>query len=318
MIDLQKMLRDKQLIQFWICISLDIQRILKHTLGIAPDTDLAVYEVLDQLQSYIKCQCNEALRRGELFCTKQDNGELFFNFYKHLKNLAEEVNLYSGDPLTRADTQLKMVALIGVRDEELIQRLISMDTRASLRDIVNCYHLYKTTRSTTSTIHSLPTQLCTISSYNMDKHQTKKDTSHQTSVSGHFEKPPISLPTSVTSGPWHGPGKCLTAEGTCHNCNHWSHWSNTTKCHTKDAQCHFCSKTGHYDRCCQTRMKDNGQDGSSSRGADVTVMGKFHLDFLCIPRSSLHSPSSATMLTADGSKMALLPWFFTGYPPPQH
>ncbi|KAK7067862.1 hypothetical protein SK128_002067, partial [Halocaridina rubra] len=56
-----KMLRENRLIQLWMCMSLDVQRILEHTLGIAPDTDLTLNDILDQLQSYTKCQHNEAL-----------------------------------------------------------------------------------------------------------------------------------------------------------------------------------------------------------------------------------------------------------------
>ncbi|KAK7084072.1 hypothetical protein SK128_010733 [Halocaridina rubra] len=215
MADLQKRPQEKQLIQFWMCMSLEVQRVLEYSLGISPDTDLL------------------------------------------------EVDLCSGDPVTSAGTQLKIVVLMGVRDEELIKCLILMETWASLKDVLNCCYTNEATQGTASAIHSSPSQLCTISSYKRTKSQTKEDSSHRTSDSGHRENPPTSHPTSVKSGPCqfcehqHGPGKCPTAEVTCHNCG------NTAKCTTKDAQCHFCSKTGHYDKCCRTKMKDNGQGGSS-------------------------------------------------------
>ncbi|KAG0724063.1 Pre-mRNA-splicing factor CWC25 [Chionoecetes opilio] len=111
-----------------MAVSLDIQRILEHTLGIAPDTSLTVTEVLDTLQSHFKNQRNEALRRRELLCCKQADSESFSDFFVFLKNLAEEVDLCTGNAMTCAEIQLKMVLLMGVRDEELIQRLISLDT----------------------------------------------------------------------------------------------------------------------------------------------------------------------------------------------
>ncbi|KAG0727325.1 hypothetical protein GWK47_034889 [Chionoecetes opilio] len=63
MLDSQRLLRHKQLIQLRMAVSLDVQRILEHTLGIAPDTSLTVTEVLDTLKSHFKSQRNEALRR---------------------------------------------------------------------------------------------------------------------------------------------------------------------------------------------------------------------------------------------------------------
>ncbi|KAG0717395.1 hypothetical protein GWK47_008063 [Chionoecetes opilio] len=64
----QRLPRHKQLIQLRMAVSLDVQRILEHTIGIAPDTSLTVTEVLDTLQSHFKSQRNEALRRRELLC----------------------------------------------------------------------------------------------------------------------------------------------------------------------------------------------------------------------------------------------------------
>ncbi|KAG0721506.1 hypothetical protein GWK47_046307 [Chionoecetes opilio] len=125
MLDSQRLPRHKQLIQLRMAVSLDVQRILEHTLGIAPDTSLTVTEVLDTLQSHFKSQRNEALRRRELLCCKQADGESFPDFLVRLKNLAEEVDLCTGNAMTCAEIQLKMVLLMGVRDEELIQRLIS-------------------------------------------------------------------------------------------------------------------------------------------------------------------------------------------------
>ncbi|KAG0718950.1 hypothetical protein GWK47_051498 [Chionoecetes opilio] len=91
---------------------------------------------LRYLQSHFKSQQNEALRRRELLCSKQAGGELFSDFFVRLKNLAEEVDLCTGNAMTCVEIQLKMVLLMGVRDEELIQCLISLDTGASLQDLV--------------------------------------------------------------------------------------------------------------------------------------------------------------------------------------
>ena len=97
MIDLQHLSREKQLIQLRMSVSLDVQRTLEHTLGITPDAHLTVGEVLERLQSHFKNQQNEALRRRELLCCKKTASEPFSECYVRLKNLAEEIDLCSGD-----------------------------------------------------------------------------------------------------------------------------------------------------------------------------------------------------------------------------
>lgn len=66
MVDLSKLSQAKQLIQLRMCLSLETQRLLEHTLQIPPSADKSANEVLDALQSHIKGQRNEALRRREL------------------------------------------------------------------------------------------------------------------------------------------------------------------------------------------------------------------------------------------------------------
>ena len=112
MIDLPKLSPEKQLIQLRMAVSLDVQRILEHTLGIAPDSIHPVDEVLDALQAFFRASRNEALRRRELLCCKQATGEQFSNYYVRVKNLSDEVDLCTGDPVTCAETLLKMVLLM--------------------------------------------------------------------------------------------------------------------------------------------------------------------------------------------------------------
>ena len=58
-----------------------------------------------------------------------------------------------------------MVILMGVRDQELVQRLISLDTAASLQEFVTCCRSFEAARTTASAIHASPSQLRIISSY---------------------------------------------------------------------------------------------------------------------------------------------------------
>ncbi|KAG0724288.1 hypothetical protein GWK47_040884 [Chionoecetes opilio] len=141
-------------------------------------------QVLDTLQSHFKSQRNEALRRRELLCCKQADGESFSDFFVRLKNLAEEVDLCTGNAMTCAEIQLKMVLLMGVRDEELIQRLISLDTGASLQDVVTCCRSFEATRHTASAIYSSPSQLRAMSTYKKGRRHDKTPHSPQQPPSG--------------------------------------------------------------------------------------------------------------------------------------
>ena len=70
MVDLSKLPREKELIQLRMCLILETQRILEHTLEIPPSTGRSVNEVLDALQTHIKSMRNKVLRRRELLSCK--------------------------------------------------------------------------------------------------------------------------------------------------------------------------------------------------------------------------------------------------------
>ncbi|KAG0709958.1 hypothetical protein GWK47_023771 [Chionoecetes opilio] len=128
-------------------------------------------------------QRHEALPLSELLCCKQADGESFPDFLVRLKNLAEEVALCTGNAVTCAEIQLKMVLLMGVRDEELIQRLISLDTGASLQEVVTVRSL-EATRQTASAIYSSPKQLRVMSTYKKRQAHDKTPHSPQQPTSG--------------------------------------------------------------------------------------------------------------------------------------
>ncbi|KAK7056543.1 hypothetical protein SK128_023810 [Halocaridina rubra] len=95
----------KQLIQLCTFIYLDLQKVLEHTLGIHSHTFLTMDEVLDCLQDHFNILRNKAIRCHDIICCKQvDSGESSCGFYVRLKHLAEEVDLWSGDPITYAET----------------------------------------------------------------------------------------------------------------------------------------------------------------------------------------------------------------------
>ena len=62
MVDLASLPNPKQLIQLRMCLSLETQRVLEHTLQVSPDFDSSIEEILDVLQKHVKDFSNEALR----------------------------------------------------------------------------------------------------------------------------------------------------------------------------------------------------------------------------------------------------------------
>ncbi|ROT64570.1 hypothetical protein C7M84_017476 [Penaeus vannamei] len=146
------------------CVSLEVQRLLHYTLAIPPDSSMPVVQVLDALQQYFRNSQNEALRRRELLSCKQTPGEPFSAFYARMKDLADESELCTGDRTTCAATQLKMILLMG-GEEELVQRLVSLDSQASLDDFVTCCRTFESSRAAASAIVAAPSQLNILSSY---------------------------------------------------------------------------------------------------------------------------------------------------------
>lgn len=244
MVDLQSLSQPKQLIQLRMCLSLEIQRVLEHTLQVPPTSSLSVEEVLDVLQRHIKGQQNEALRRRELFSCRQMEGESFDAFYVRLKRASEEVDICPGHHQQCEETQLRQVILMGVKDEELVQRLTSLDSSSSLKDVLTICRSYEAARCATSAIRAPPTAVRAVSRYKKDK-KSVPTPSPTTSTPGLF---------CNNCGKQHGTQVCPAAQSTCNSCDRKGHWSLTVRCPAKRVQCNVCGRLGHYDKCCPSNI----------------------------------------------------------------
>ncbi|XP_068235531.1 uncharacterized protein [Palaemon carinicauda] len=256
MVDLSKLPREKQLIQLRMCLTLETQRILEHTLDIPPNTDKTVEEVLDELQDHVKSLRNEALRRRELLSCKQFEGESFSDFYVRLKHIAEEVDVCPGNSSVCEETQMKMIILMGIRDGELVQKLISLDATASLQEVVNTCRSYEAARKATSAIRAPTSQLRVVSTYKKQKGGGKNHSS--------TPPPKPATPCQCCARTHHSSEVCPALESSCKNCGRRGHWDRTPKCPANAAQCRVCNRVGHYDKYCKTKRNDSTQGGSSS------------------------------------------------------
>ncbi|XP_068245365.1 uncharacterized protein [Palaemon carinicauda] len=66
-------------------------------------------EVLDTLQKHFRSLRNEAVRRRELLSCNQAVGESFTDYYARIKDLADEVDLCTGNPTSCTERQLQML-----------------------------------------------------------------------------------------------------------------------------------------------------------------------------------------------------------------
>lgn len=76
--------------------------------------------------------------------------ELYVDYYVLLRGFADEVNVCSGHSSVCGETQLKMVILMGVRNEELVLHIISLVVSCSIQEVKICW-FYEATKSASAT-----------------------------------------------------------------------------------------------------------------------------------------------------------------------
>ncbi|XP_045133132.1 uncharacterized protein LOC123517192 [Portunus trituberculatus] len=246
MVEIASLPRPKQLIQLRMCLSLETQRVLEHTLQVHPSSTSPVDEVLDILQKHIKESSNEALRRRAFTTCKQATGESFADFFVRLKSLSEEIDVCKAHSTECKEAWLKHGILTGVQDEEVMQKIIALDAAATLADVVTLCRSNEATRTAASALRA-PPGVRAVSQYRKDKkmdHRTKADA--RSAVSS----PPPSC--SNCGKQQHGPKDCPATEAVCHGCGTTGHWSHTEKCPAKTVQCKACSRYGHFEKLCKS------------------------------------------------------------------
>lgn len=246
MVDIASLSRPKQLIQLRMCLSLETQRVLEHTLQVPPSSTSSVDEVLDVLQKHIKESSNEALRRRAFTTCKQATGESFADFFVRLKSLSEEIDVCKAHSTECKEAWLKHGILTGVQDEEVVQRIIALDAAATLADVVTLCRSYEATRTAASALRA-PPGVRAVSQYRKDK-----KTDHRTKADARPAVPTLQSSCSNCGKQQHGPKGCPATEAVCHGCGKTGHWSHMEKCPAKTVQCNACSRYGHFEKLCKS------------------------------------------------------------------
>ena len=189
-----------------------------------------------------------------------------------------------------------MVLLMGVRDEELTQKIIALDSTTPLQAVVNVCRAHEATRTATSAIRAPTASIAKISKYRQDKGRNHQPTSTPSNTSKACQ----------SCNKSHNSAKCPAATSTCKNCGRKGHWARTPKCPALKVTCHYCTKTGHYDKCCRKKTGDTKADKSnatppSSTTTNVCKLIRIHhlhpYQLLCLIRTRLtRSVSSQTQV----------------------
>ena len=122
-----------------------MRRTLEHAVGISESDDsVPVKRVLDHLTVHFQRQQNIVLRRVRFEERRQQNGELFDDFFVSLKELADDAELCSAC----VDDRLVTRIISGVADQNLRRKLLAIDPPPSLAEAL------RVCRSEESAVHT--------------------------------------------------------------------------------------------------------------------------------------------------------------------
>ena len=234
---------------------------------------------------------------------------------------------------------MKQVILMGVNDQELVQKLLDIIPVKSLDQVMQLCYDYEASRKTATVIVSPTMNVCATSQYRREK------------KAKHQQPRPPSPPTSPcrSCNGSHGNGRCPAADKTCRNCGKKGHHAKTPRCPATNVTCHTCGRKGHFSQQCRSSKTSNdssatstkhphrGSKASSARrvsttrtphetsppvivtvthdkgigklsmlpdtGADTSIIGPDHLSSVGLTPEDLLPPPQTPTFTADGSTM---------------
>ena len=252
MVELDKLSQPKQLVQLRSALSSEMRRTLEVSLEVLPSSTLSVNDVIARLRDHVRSQKNEALRRLAFSQCKQAEGEKFNDFYIRLKQAAEEVDLCKGNDANCLETQIKHAVLIGVRDEEVKQRLLELKSDATLDQVITVCRSREAAEVTTQELRPSQPTARAVSAYKKQKHPNK----HR-NANGKKTEPQVNKNRSERQ-----------VNDRCGRCG-YTHPKD--KCPAIGEECRKCSKVGHFASCCMS--KDTTNTTTGNRGNAMAVTG---------------------------------------------
>ena len=252
MVELDKLSQPKQLVQLRSALSSEMRRTLEVSLEVLPSSTLSVNDVIARLRDHVRSQKNEALRRLAFSQCKQAEGEKFNDFYIRLKQAAEEVDLCKGNDANCLETQIKHAVLIGVRDEEVKQRLLELKSDATLDQVITVCRSREAAEVTTQELRPSQPTARAVSAYKKQKHPKK----HR-NANGKKTEPQVNKNRSERQ-----------VNDRCGRCG-YTHPMD--KCPAIGEECRKCSKVGHFASCCMS--KDTTKTTTGNRGNAMAVTG---------------------------------------------
>lgn len=162
--------------------------------------------------------------------------------------------------------KLRQVILMGVRDQDLVQELISIIPTKSLHQVVQHCYACEAARHTATIITSSSKTVCSVSKYKKEKKHKQHNAGTSTPISG----------TCQNCGKSHDKGQCPANDVTCESFGRKGHFPKTPRCPAKNVTCHSCTKVGHFDRWCRSTKKAGEE---SVKGGQRQSVGPATQDF---------------------------------------
>ena len=230
---------------------------------VALDTSLSVDAILVKLHEYFRDQSNDAVRRWEFSCCRQEDGESFSAFYVRLQLLADEVDLCFGTPVECRARQLVHSIILGVKDNFLRQRLLELKTSTHLKDVVALCRSREVATNTSKDIQPIPQVARKMSSYQKNKKLPPPSTSTVSTgdaASGYQQRQMnhdnrYNRDNRDNRDNWDNRDNRDNRDDRnnlrpCFNCG-IPH--EPFKCLAANSKCFGCGKMGHFHRCCKPR-----------------------------------------------------------------
>ncbi|XP_068232144.1 uncharacterized protein [Palaemon carinicauda] len=165
---------------------------------------------------------------------------------------------------------MKHAILVGIRNEELTKKLISMNTTTTLEEVKLICRTFEAAKKTTTELKAPQTSVRAVSNYKKLKkafanpEQPKKN--HQQ------EKTPSSSSRCKNCGQQHNSDTCKAVSHKCRNCAKTGHFSYTAACPALAKECRICHKFGHYDVCCAQKKSKGPRESKDLKETKLNTV----------------------------------------------